>query len=182
MDEKKKKNFHFCTSFMVGLIRTNKLVRLRNYPHHLLVRTRNYPHQLYFMHTWATQPECQRLEGQSQGPESLQGEVWVLVLLVLSFLVPINSKFSILDTGAANTKAASLNFTPWTLLQQKVESKEEWASVLELEQGILDNMGQGALLILQSVHSARQWLSTRACLSLTCSSAPSLDLTCVWSS
>ena len=86
----------------VGLIRTNKLVRLRNYPHHLLVRTRNYPHhllvrtrnyphQLYCMHTWATQHECQRLEGQSQGPESLQGEVWVLVLLVLSFLVPITS-------------------------------------------------------------------------------------------
>ena len=87
----------------VGLIRTNKLVRLtnyphhllvrlRNYPHHLLVRTRNYPHQLYCIHTWATQRECQRLEGQSQGPKSLQGEVWALVLLLLNFLVPPRSK------------------------------------------------------------------------------------------
>ena len=34
------------------------------------------------MHTWATQPECQRLEGQSRGPKSLQGEAYALVLLV----------------------------------------------------------------------------------------------------
>ena len=43
------------------------------------------------LHTWATQPKCQRLEGRSRGPKSLQGEVWALVLLVLNFLVPITS-------------------------------------------------------------------------------------------
>ena len=88
-------------------------------------------------------------------------------------------RFSILDTCAAY-KGCIVKLR--SLLQQKVESKEEGASVLVLEQGILDIVGQGALLILQSGHSKRRWLSTRACLSLTCSSAPSLDLTCVWSS
>ena len=61
-------------------------------------------------------------------------------------------RFSIPDTCAAY-KGCIVKLR--SLLEQKVESKEEGASVLELEQGILDIVEQGALLLLQSGHSEK---------------------------
>jgi len=61
-------------------------------------------------------------------------------------------RFSIPDTCAAY-KGCIVKLR--TLLEQKVEAKEEGSSVFELEQGILDIVEQGALLLLQSGHSEK---------------------------